>query len=77
MLIPCFFCLSAIEQGHNPLCVLLSAQSSGMAELEGNIVEQSAWGKTVELYLYMSLALVCAFLYAISSHIWGYFYFNC
>lgn len=40
-----------------------------MAELEGNIVEQSAWGKTVELYLYMSLALVCAFLYAISISI--------
>lgn len=42
MLIPWFSAHSRSNAGHNPLCVLLSAQSSGMTELQGNMTQHSA-----------------------------------
>lgn len=44
MLIPWFPARPRSNAGHNPLCVLLSAQSSGMTELERNMAERSACG---------------------------------
>lgn len=42
MLMPWFSARSRSNVGHNPVCVSLSAQSSGMTELEGNMAEHSA-----------------------------------